>query len=113
MIPTVIRGHLARPGSPAEAYLVAWSELSDRHLHDPSALHEELARARAWRRSLEESEDPGERALISRRGRYWPVYRALIRRAAVELPRAIELQEAVDWLWLLATTSQGYLGVEA
>lgn len=46
MIPTVVRGHLARPGSPAEAHLLAWDALAW-EAPSPDRLREELERVRA------------------------------------------------------------------
>lgn len=107
--PTVVRGHLARPGSPAEAHLLAWDALAWR-APDPDALRDELAEVHAWRRGLEQSADPVARTLISRRGRQWPVYRALVREIARAIVPAMERRAEAAACLLRALEAEGYLG---
>jgi hypothetical protein len=49
MIPTVVRGHLARPGSPAEVYLLAWDALAW-EAPSPDRLRAELEATHALQR---------------------------------------------------------------
>lgn len=112
MIPTVIRGHLATPGSPAEAHLVAWSELLD-STPDPDALRASLADTQRLQRERETQADPYWREWYSRRGWGWPAYRAQVRALATAIPVAEERHQEVAACLLRAEVAEGYLGREA
>ena len=108
MIPTVVRGHLARPGSPAEAHLLAWDALAW-EAPSPDRLRAQLKATHALQRERLRSPDPGVRA---RYGRGWgrDEYEARVRGderflAAAE-SRAIEAAACL----LRAREAEGYLG---
>lgn len=113
--PTVIRGHLAEVGSPAEAYLVAWGEVLPRV--DPQ-IDLEVARQRcldelAAVTAARTSPDLYIRATWGRRGWRWQTGQAVRRAAVQELHAFIERADLAGYLLLLAQDARGYLGEEA
>ena len=108
MIPTVIRGHLARPGSPAEAHLLAWDALAW-EAPSPDRLRAELEATHALQRERLQSPDPGVRARYSRgwgRDEYEARVRGDERFLAAAESRAIEAAACL----LRALEAEGYLG---
>lgn len=108
---TPVRGHLARVGSPAEAYLVAWAEVDTGPEHVVAA--QELAvRTLAHVTALRLSPDPVQRERWGRRGIMWRAGQAM-RRAAVQAVYATqERADLAGWLLLLAQDAEGYVGEE-
>jgi hypothetical protein len=108
---TPIRGHLARVGSPAEAYLVAWAEVADR-AGDPEVLRAELYSAQTTQHRRERHPDPYWREWYSRRGWGWPAYRATLRSLLHAIFEVEERRDLAGWLLLLAQDAEGYVGEE-
>lgn len=112
--PTVIRGHLAEVGSPAEAYLVAWGEVLPRV---DAQIDLEVARQRcldelAAVAAARTSPDLYIRESWGRRGWRWQTGQALRRAAVQELYAAGERADLAPYLLLLAQGARGYLGEE-